>query len=52
MEPDRAEPELTALELRNGAYEQVARVSRDEPFPAKRAVTRQKPSKGTRSLAE
>jgi Uma2 family endonuclease len=33
-EPDRDKPELTAFQLRDGRYEQVARVAGDEPFRA------------------
>jgi Uma2 family endonuclease len=34
VEPDRDKPELTAFELRDGRYEQVARLAGDEPFHA------------------
>jgi Uma2 family endonuclease len=34
VEPDRDKPTLTAFELRDGRYEQVARVAGDEPFHA------------------
>jgi Uma2 family endonuclease len=33
-EPDPDKPELTAFQLRDGRYEQVARVAGDEPFHA------------------
>jgi Uma2 family endonuclease len=34
VEPDLDKPELTAFQLRDGRYEQVARVAGDEPFHA------------------
>lgn len=34
VEPDRDKPELTAFQLRDGRYEQVAQVAGDEPFLA------------------
>ena len=34
VEPDRDKPELTAFQLRDGRYEEVARVAGDEPFHA------------------
>jgi Uma2 family endonuclease len=34
--PDQSKPELIAFELRNGRYEEAARVSGDEPFAARR----------------
>jgi Uma2 family endonuclease len=34
VEPDRAKPELMVFELREGRYQEVARVAEDEPFRA------------------
>jgi Uma2 family endonuclease len=34
--PDRSRPELIAFEMRDGRYEEAARVSGDEPFAAGR----------------
>jgi len=34
--PDQSKPELIAFELRDGRYEEAARVSGDEPFAARR----------------
>ena len=34
--PDQGKPELIAFELRDGRYEEAARVSGDEPFAARR----------------
>jgi Uma2 family endonuclease len=34
VEPDRDKPELTAFQLRDARYEEVARVAGDEPFHA------------------
>ena len=36
MIPDRRRPELIAFELRDGRYDEAARVSGDEPFAARR----------------
>ena len=36
--PGQRKPELIAFELRDGRYEQAARVSGDEPFAARRPL--------------